>query len=771
MKLTFLWRIFFLAGILFTIGFFFTHINQLTVDTNLKDLSPTLSEKQAVRDNIDTLSNDATKRIVLLITANEEHTLNNAVESLQIEISKSDDIKLNSAVSLESHVIALLQPYRFNFLTDKQTELLSHKNINELVDIEQRKLYRLGEGFRLLPFEEDPLAWFSDYVLTTLETLQLTKPSPQEQPLHFTILPLTISNNVNSMVKQEALLAHIKNLEKNIKAEHAVNIHHSGLFFFTIDAAKKSKQDIQKIAIGSTIGVLLLMITVFRSLAPLLVSFISILLGVGFATAVTYSVFNKIHVLTIVFGASLIGIVIDYSLHYFFHQFAQQNKQTHTKAKAHNTLVRAMMLSVITSLIGFSALAFSDLQSLKKVAVFSCSGLIMAWLCVMSLGDYISSRHFTSHQGPLIAFLRFMQSLVARRPKPTLISGSLLAFSCALYIAVCGIKTNDDPRFFFNASPELVEQERYISQYNTSFEANRYFLISGESEAQVYEQLRIFHDAVSQTGDDKIFSILTLLPSAQTQEVNYTLQQKLYGENAVVPQLLTKLGVPSSSAAQATHDYITSAHQTVTPSMLLDGLPQLPPLWAVDDKSFHATIFIDKSSNIEHLKKLAQHMDSIDYIDVIGLTQEALQQQRYSASQLLIAAYILVALLMVCYYRKIHVILLLGIPISATLFTLCLLSFFGQAITIFHIMALFLVLGLGMDYVIFTHEMGQKDNVTMQAILLSAITTLLSFGLLSFSSMPIVQAFGSTLLIGNTVNLLATLILFTSKKNELTESS
>jgi len=771
MKLTFLWRIFFLAGALFTAWFFLTSISQLTIDTNLKDLSPKLSDKQAVRDNIDKLSNNATKQIVILITAEEENDLNNAVESLQAHIQNSEHITLSSTTPLESQVVALLKPYRFNFLTDKQKVLLTQKNIDELVNIEQRKLYRLGEGFRLLPFEEDPLAWFSDYVLATLETLQLAKPASQEQPLYYFLIPLTINDNVNSMVKQEALLTHIEAVEKDIQTHHAVSIHHSGLFFFTIDAAKKSKQDIQKIAIGSTLGVLLLMVIVFRSLAPLLVSFTSILLGVGFATAVTYSVFSKLHVLTIVFGASLIGIVIDYSLHYFFHQFAQQNEHKHTKTQAHKILVRAMILSVITSLIGFSALAFSDLQSLKKVAVFSCSGLIMAWLCVMSLGEKISSQHFTSHQGPLIVFLRLMQSLVARKPKPTLILGSLLAFSCALYIAVCGIKTNDDPRLFFNASPELIEQERYISQYNTSFETNRYFLVSGDTEAKVYEQLRVFHDAVSHAGDEPIFSILTILPSAKTQKANYALQQNLYNEQAVVPQLLTKLGAPPNAAAQASKDYTASANQTVSPSMLLSGLPQLPPLWTVDEKSFHATIFVDKSSDLEHLKKLAQHIDAIEYIDVIALTQEALEQQRHSASKLLIAAYVLVALLMICYYRKANVILLLGIPISATLFTLCLLSFFGQAITIFHIMALFLVLGLGMDYVIFTHEMGQNDNVTMQAILLSAITTLLSFGLLSFSSMPIVQAFGSTLLIGNTVNLLATLILFTSKNNELTESS
>eukprot|EP00493_Phyllostaurus_siculus_P026470 UN26815 len=75
-------------------------------------------------------------------------------------------------------------------------------------------------------------------------------------------------------------------------------------------------------------------------------------------------------------------------------------------------------------------------------------------------------------------------------------------------------------------------------------------------------------------------------------------------------------------------------------------------------------------------------------------------------------------------------------------------------------MALFLVLGLGMDYIIFAREMSANPEVTRQAILLSAITSLLSFGLLAFSEMPVVQAFGSIILIGNTINFIAAISLF-----------
>ena len=73
-------------------------------------------------------------------------------------------------------------------------------------------------------------------------------------------------------------------------------------------------------------------------------------------------------------------------------------------------------------------------------------------------------------------------------------------------------------------------------------------------------------------------------------------------------------------------------------------------------------------------------------------------------------------------------------------------------------MAMFLVLGLGMDYVIFVSELSEDRVETTVAILLSATTSLLSFGLLSLSSLPFVSAFGLTVLLGNAFNLAGAII-------------
>ena len=98
------------------------------------------------------------------------------------------------------------------------------------------------------------------------------------------------------------------------------------------------------------------------------------------------------------------------------------------------------------------------------------------------------------------------------------------------------------------------------------------------------------------------------------------------------------------------------------------------------------------------------------------------------------------------------------VPLGATAMLFVIASSLNFQLNLFHIMALFLVLGFGMDYGIFTNEMRDHSNVTLQAILLSAVTSLLSFGLLSLSEIPVVASFGITLLIGNLFNLIGVFI-------------
>jgi len=96
-----------------------------------------------------------------------------------------------------------------------------------------------------------------------------------------------------------------------------------------------------------------------------------------------------------------------------------------------------------------------------------------------------------------------------------------------------------------------------------------------------------------------------------------------------------------------------------------------------------------------------------------------------------------------------------SIPVVAALVSLGMTGWFDQLFSLFNLFALLLVLGIGVDDAIFFFmaDQANKDDddkraSTSLAVTLSALTTLLAFGLLAVSSTEIVHAFGFTVAAG-----------------------
>ena len=122
------------------------------------------------------------------------------------------------------------------------------------------------------------------------------------------------------------------------------------------------------------------------------------------------------------------------------------------------------------------------------------------------------------------------------------------------------------------------------------------------------------------------------------------------------------------------------------------------------------------------------------------------------ATGLLLLAYLLIGLVLLLRYRKLAALRLLLVPLTASMLALAVLGIAGSALTLFHVFALFLVLGLGMDYSIFSFESGADRGPCLLAIFLSFATSALSFGLLALSNTPMIAAFGVTVLLGSLGN-------------------
>ena len=94
---------------------------------------------------------------------------------------------------------------------------------------------------------------------------------------------------------------------------------------------------------------------------------------------------------------------------------------------------------------------------------------------------------------------------------------------------------------------------------------------------------------------------------------------------------------------------------------------------------------------------------------------------------------------------------------AAILLTTALLHLLGQQLSLFHIAALLLVLGIGLDYALFIERTPSSHPhfaATALALITCSLTTLMVFGLLATTAIPVLQAIGLTVSIGALLSLI-----------------
>ena len=97
-----------------------------------------------------------------------------------------------------------------------------------------------------------------------------------------------------------------------------------------------------------------------------------------------------------------------------------------------------------------------------------------------------------------------------------------------------------------------------------------------------------------------------------------------------------------------------------------------------------------------------------------------------------------------------------------TLLIVAVLRVFGVELNLFHLVALILAAGLGLDYALFFDHAGedQADQLrTLHALIVCSLMTLLVFALLGLSSIPVLRAIGTTVTLGVVCNFLLGLLI------------
>ena len=240
-----------------------------------------------------------------------------------------------------SIALKALAPYARGFLSSAVREQLERGDFAAVRDAAAARLYSPMPP--VVSPDRDPFLLFTDYVLSS------------------------VASNGDWVVVNAQLTAE-QARDALVAVKGADDVRCAGAPFHTAVASERSRREINALSVVSLFCVVLfgwLLTRSFRFL-PVLVAMLAAAFCV--AAAALFAAFDKPHLLTFVFGTTLIGLSVDYVYH---------------ALTARESIAKPLSFSFLSTAICFLPLLFSKVGVMNQMALFTIAGLATVYAGVM----------------------------------------------------------------------------------------------------------------------------------------------------------------------------------------------------------------------------------------------------------------------------------------------------------------------------------------------------------------------------------------------------
>jgi predicted exporter len=535
----------------------------------------------------------------------------------------------------------------------------------------------------------------------------------------------------------------------------SIKIHKAGVLFYASATAIKAEAEIFFIGIISVIAALALITLAFRSFVAIGAVFLTVCIAFLYAFLICFFIYPKVYLLTLAFGTSLIGMSVDYCLYWLTGSI----DDTKTPGERRKYLLPGMALALLTTVIGYAFLSATPFPVLSQMAVFSVSGLIAAWLCVVLFFPMLSQVQFKGN-GFSRAFSVIKPGFGISNLFYKFVLSSLL-IGAGVYGAIT-FKGTDNIRALASYDANLVAEQAMVSKLIGLPSPAQFFIVSGNSPDEVLSAteglIQKLQPLLQSHQISNFQAISSYVPSLDIQMKNRESYANLVDEK-VLQKISKAMDMPNSWVNSQTEPSKILTFEEFEKSPMFK---QMKGLWFQDDGKYFTAVLlsgISDQSTIDELSRMGG--DSIGWINKPEEISGIFKRYRTLFSILIGLGYIITFIGISIRYKT-EAWRAIAPPVLATFITIAILSALGEPIGLLSILAFALLLGVGTDYGIFLLQYPVDDRVTF-SITIGALMSLVSFGTLTFSHVPVLHSFGITLLFG--ISLSWALTIFFAKKD------
>ena len=510
-----------------------------------------------------------------------------------------------------------------------------------------------------------------------------------------------------------------------------------GTIFYSNYASQQAEHDLSTIGAASVIGVFVLILVMFRSVLPLLLSLLSIAIGALSGTVFTLWVFGEIHIMTLVLSTSIVGISADYTLYFLTER--RVHGDTATPLDSLKKLFPALSMALLTTVAAYLMLLIAPFPGLQQLAVFAAAGLSAACMTVMCWYPYLSKR---LPVGPTPGLALIFRWLLAWRSQKAVRIGLPVLILLVAAGGIAQLKINDDIADLQSLPAGLQQQEQQIAALTGQTNDQKWLVVYGENAEQTLQRLEALRPKLAQAKTGGVidgYRMLGLPSQAQQQRDLTLLRQRAPQIVAQLEQAGIRVSVPDLRP------------QTVDVPMWLNSVISQGwrLLWlSLPDGSSATLIPVSGVHDSAAMAALANSSPGAGWIDRKTEFSELFSQYRVYLTGLLALAVAVIAVMYLWRFRLPHGLICL-VPTVLSLATgIAALGYSGHNLNLFSLLALILVLGIGINYTLFFTNPRGTPTTSMFAIFMAVVTTLLTFGMLVFSATQAISSFGIVLSFG-----------------------
>jgi predicted exporter len=542
----------------------------------------------------------------------------------------------------------------------------------------------------------------------------------------------------------------------------------TGPSVIAVEMRQTIQDDVWRLSLFATLLVTTFLFVSYGSISVLALSLLPLTSAILAGIVAVGLVFGFIHGMTLAFGITLLGVVDDYPIHLFSHLTKESRAPTVMKE-----IWPTMRLGVVATALGFSALLLSGFPGLSQLGLFAMVGLFTAasvtrWV----LPHVIPIGFHTRREGLHVAHL--FDALARAR----------LVVPLVVVLAIGSFIWSDTPLWeqdIANLNPISTEQKVRDQALRNEIggpDVGDLIVVEGSSEEEALqrsETLALALDSLVEKGELAGYDLAArYLPSRKTQQA----RQASLPDRETLERNLTSAGkgLPYKPGLFQPFLDATGKAKTQEPVDLQAfrgtalGL-KLNSLLFMHEGRWVAVVPLRGVTDRQKFRGLLTpwREQEVSYLDLKEESNRMVSVYRDETLRLLGWGVLSIGLVLLVGLRASVTVLRVMFPIgSAIVVVAALLHVLGERFSLFHLASFLLVIGLGLDYALFfnrRHGALAERGRTVYGLVVCSTTTILVFGVLALSQIPVLRAIGLTTALGSLACLVFAALLAESPTN------